>query len=54
MGVRFARPEAYECSTFVFGMLVAFFILSLLSETPCVARETQQTICGKVWETMTR
>ena len=53
MGTRFARPEAYDCSTFVFGMLVAFFILSLPSETPWVARETQQTIFGKVWGTMT-
>ena len=25
MGTRFARPEAFDLSTFVFGLLVAFF-----------------------------
>ena len=40
-------------NVFVFGLLVAFFILSLPSETPWVARETKQTIFGKVWGTMT-
>ena len=54
MGTRFACPEAFDFWMFVFGLLVAFFISSLPNETPWVARETQQTIFGKVLETITR
>jgi len=65
--LQFSRAQAFELkkslrrvfaediteNVFVFGLLVAFFILSLPSETPWVARETKQTIFGKVWGTMT-